>query len=141
VRSQSLDLETRTFHGERRPRSFIASLMEWCRAAPSPANRCGHDEVMPEAVRRSRGWRLLLSCIPALGAGGCSAFIGLVLMWGAAGVSGCPLFPGDTDFMRCKSGWESEASWVLGVVGYGLFFGAPLVAILILWLSWRAPSS
>ncbi len=84
---------------------------------------------------------MLLWCIPALGAGGCSAFIGFVVSWIGGGISGCPMFPGDTDFMRCKSGWESEASWVLGVVGYGLLFGAPLVAILVLWIAWRAKSS
>lgn len=101
----------------------------------------GHDEAVAEGVGRSRGRRLLLACIPAVGAGGASAFIGLLLTYLAVGVSGCPMFPGDTDFMRCKSGWESEASWVLDAVGLGLLVGAPLVAIMILWLAWRAQSS
>ena len=49
-------------------------------------------------------------------------YIGLV----AVDVSGCPWLIDDE--RSCKSGWESEASWVIGVVAYAVMIGGPPLA-------------
>ncbi len=53
--------------------------------------------------------------------------LGLSLSWGAYSLSGCP--PLFEDHPPCKSGWESEASWVLGVIAYGLMIPGALLAL------------
>jgi hypothetical protein len=53
--------------------------------------------------------------------------IGLSLSWAAYDISGCP--PLFEDNPPCKTGWESEASWVVGAVAYTTMVGGPVLAL------------
>jgi hypothetical protein len=53
--------------------------------------------------------------------------VGLYIGAIAVDVSGCPWLIDDERF--CKSGWESEASWVIGVVAYAVMIGGPLLSL------------
>ena len=62
--------------------------------------------------------------------------VGWCVSWIAFGLSGCPYDPVELELeglpTTCRSGWESEASWLVAVLAVVLMFvAAPLAVIAV----------
>ena len=58
---------------------------------------------------------------------------GFALIWSGFSVSGCPLDAHELELLgeptTCRSGWESEVSWLLMALGYLAFALVPVAVI------------